>query len=54
MAQKGRWSTSDLFAEPEITLERAAPMGDPRAYSLMGYRLSLRNKDARNVLLRIE
>jgi ferrous iron transport protein A len=36
----------------EIVLEFAAPMGDPRAYSLLGYNLSLRNEDARKIILR--
>ena len=36
----------------EIVLVYAAPMGDPRAYSLLGYNLSLRNEDARNIILR--
>ncbi len=35
----------------EITVDRTAPMGNPRTYSLLGYRLSLRNEDARAVLL---
>ncbi len=38
----------------EIELDRTAPMGNPRTYSLLGYQLSLRNEDARNVLLRVE
>ncbi len=35
-----------------VSVERAAPMGNPRIYTVMGYRLSLRNEDARKVLLR--
>ncbi|MBF0190539.1 MAG: ferrous iron transport protein A [Magnetococcales bacterium] len=35
----------------EIALETKAPMGDPRIYTLLGYRLSLRNDDARNILV---
>ncbi len=38
----------------EIELDRTAPMGNPRTYSLLGYQLSLRNEDARNILLRVE
>lgn len=38
----------------EIMLDHTAPMGDPRAYFLLGYNLSLRNEDARKILLRTE
>lgn len=37
-----------------VSVERSAPMGNPRIYSVMGYRLSLRNEDASKVLLRKE
>lgn len=51
---KRRLTAFGLVRGTEITLDRAAPMGNPRAYTLMGYHLSLRNEDARNVLLRLE
>ena len=35
----------------EVVLDYTAPMGDPRAYRLLGYHLSLRNEDARKILL---
>jgi len=35
----------------EIVVDRAAPLGDPRAYTLLGYRLTLRNDDARVILV---
>ena len=35
----------------EISLETKAPMGDPRVYAILGYRLSIRNDDARNILV---
>jgi len=38
----------------EIMLNHKGPLGNPRAYSLLGYRLSLRNEDARGILLRVE
>lgn len=38
----------------EIMLDHTAPMGDPRAYFLLGYNLSLRNEDARKILLEPE
>lgn len=34
-----------------IQLLRAAPMGDPLAFELRGYHLSLRRAEARNVLV---
>ncbi len=36
-----------------VSVDRTAPMGNPRIYALKGYRLSLRNEDARKVLLRV-
>ena len=51
---KRRLTAFGLIRGTEVTLDRAAPMGNPRAYTLMGYHLSLRNEDARNVLLRLE
>ena len=38
----------------EIAVERAAPLGDPRAYTLLGYLLTIRNADARQVYLESE
>ena len=35
----------------EIELDRTAPMGNPRTYTLLGYQLSIRNEDARTILL---
>ncbi|CAK0765655.1 ferrous iron transport protein A [uncultured Gammaproteobacteria bacterium] len=49
-----RLTAFGLVRGTEITVDRTAPMGNPRAYTLLGYRLSLRNEDARSVLLRIE
>jgi len=51
--QKRRLTAFGLVRGTEISLDRAAPMGNPRAYSLLGYRLSLRNEDARTILLQI-
>jgi ferrous iron transport protein A len=36
-----------------VSLNRTAPMGNPRIYAVKGYQLSLRNEDARKVLLRL-
>ena len=35
----------------EIRLDRTAPLGDPRTYTLLGYNLTIRNSDARLVYL---
>lgn len=51
---KRRLTAFGMVRGTEITLDHTAPMGNPRAYTLRGYRLSLRNEDARNVLLRVE
>jgi ferrous iron transport protein A len=50
---KRRLTALGVIRGTEIILDRTAPMGNPRAYSLMGYQLSLRNEDARSVLLRV-
>ena len=52
--QKRRLTAFGLVRGTEITVDRAAPMGNPRAYALLGYRLSLRNEDARAILLTVE
>jgi len=51
---KRRLTAFGLVRGTEITLDRAAPMGNPRAYTVMDYHLTLRNEDARSVLLRLE
>ena len=51
---KRRLTAYGIVRGTEITLDFTAPMGNPRTYSLLGYRLSLRNEDARNILLRLE
>lgn len=48
---KRRLMALGLVRGKEIALEIKAPMGDPRIYTILGYRLSLRNEDARNVLV---
>ncbi len=51
---KRRLTAFGIIRGTEILLDRTAPMGNPRTYNLLGYLLSLRNEDARNVLMRIE
>ena len=50
-ALKRRLNALGMVKGIEISLEHTAPMGDPRAYTLMGYQLSLRNEDARKIVL---
>ncbi|MEI8395111.1 MAG: FeoA family protein [Rhodospirillaceae bacterium] len=51
---KRRLNAFGIIRGTEIVLDRTAPMGNPRTYTLLGYRLSLRNEDARNILMRVE
>ena len=34
-----------------ITMETHAPWGDPRIYSILGYRISIPNNQAKNILI---
>ena len=38
----------------EILVDHTAPLGDPRVYALKGYRLTLRNSEARHILVMLE
>ena len=46
-----RLTVPGLVRGIEIALDLAAPLGGPRAYTIMGYQLSLRNGDARKITL---
>ena len=48
---KRRLSSLGVVKGTEICVNATAPLGDPRAYSLLGYNLSLRNEDARQIVL---
>ena len=48
---KRRLSALGVVKGIEVVLDHKSPMGDPRAYTLLGYQLSLRNEDARKILL---
>lgn len=48
---KRRLMALGLVRGKEIFLETKAPMGDPRIYAVLGYRLTIRNDDARNVIV---
>jgi ferrous iron transport protein A len=49
---KRKLSSLGIVKGKNICVEHTAPMGDPRVYSLLGYQLSLRNEDARKIILR--
>ena len=42
-----------LVRGAEVALDRRAPLGDPRIYSVLGYRLSLRETEARQVPVQV-
>ncbi|MBF0145280.1 MAG: ferrous iron transport protein A [Magnetococcales bacterium] len=46
---KRRLTAMGIVQGKEITVEMIAPMGDPRIYSVLGYRLSMRNEDAQTI-----
>ena len=35
----------------QVAVDHTAPLGDPRVYALKGYRLTLRNAEARHILV---
>jgi len=51
---KRRLNTLGVVKGTEIAVGHVAPMGDPRVYTLLGYQLSLRNEDARKIILKDE
>jgi ferrous iron transport protein A len=51
---KRRMQSLGVVAGTAVTLDRSAPLGDPRIYSLMGYSLGLRNTEARQILIRVK
>jgi len=51
IALKRRLSAMGFVKGAEVALAHTAPMGDPRAYILLGYSLSLRNEDACKIVL---
>ncbi|MEO5376968.1 MAG: ferrous iron transport protein A [Magnetococcus sp. DMHC-6] len=48
---KQRLMALGIIRGQKISLDIQAPLGDPRIYSIMGYRLSIRNEDADNILI---
>ena len=51
MVNKRRLMALGIVNGKDISLDVKAPMGDPRVYSILGYRLTIRNDDARNILV---
>jgi ferrous iron transport protein A len=50
---KRRMTSLGVVPGAPISVDRAAPLGDPRIYHLMGYNLGLRNAEARNIRIRV-
>jgi ferrous iron transport protein A len=48
---KRRLMALGIVRGKDISLETQAPLGDPRIYSVLGYRLTIRNDDAQNILV---
>lgn len=48
---KMRLMALGLVRGHEISLETRAPLDDPRIYTILGYRLSIRNDDAKKILV---
>ena len=48
-AAASRLSDMGIVPGTEVTLLRAAPFGDPLVFSLKGYRLAMRRRDAAKV-----
>lgn len=47
-----RLAEMGLVRGAAVTVERVAPLGDPRSYTVRGYQISLRNREAR--LIQVE
>ena len=48
-AFKRRMMSLGIIPGGDIALDRSAPLGDPRIYTVLGYNLGLRNVEARQV-----
>ena len=48
---KMRFMALGIVSGHTICLETKAPLDDPRIYSVLGYRLSIRNDDAKKILV---
>ncbi len=50
---KRRMMSLGVVAGTAVSVDRSAPLGDPRIYSLLGYSLGLRNSEARHIHIRL-
>lgn len=48
---KQRLMALGMIMGQAVSLDIQAPMGDPKVYSILGYRLSIRNDDAAQILV---
>lgn len=48
-AMRRRLAEMGMLRGQQVTVKRAAPLGDPMAYEVKGYHLSLRNEDAARI-----
>ncbi len=53
-ALRRRFAEMGIVAGEVIRAERVAPLGDPVAYRIKGYRLSLRREEAAHIEVRVE
>jgi len=53
-ALRRRFAEMGIVAGEVIRAERVAPLGDPVAYRIKGYRLSLRREEAAQIAVRVE
>ena len=51
---KRRMTSLGIIPGCTITLDRSAPLGDPRIYNVKGYNLGLRNSEASAVSISLE
>ena len=51
---KRRMSSLGVIPGGPVALDRSAPLGDPRIYTLMGYNLGLRNAEAQMIHVRLK
>jgi Fe2+ transport system protein FeoA len=54
LALRRRFAEMGIVAGEVIRAERVAPLGDPVAYRIKGYRLSLRREEAAQIQVSIE
>ena len=50
---KRRMASLGVIPGSTVELDRAAPLGDPRIYIIAGYKLGLRNADAKQIDVRL-